>query len=595
MRNKTSLIGSGEVLRRAIEVVNGVSLSYLPIKLSISVIQSICPLLSLLVMQQILNGLQGSNATMRIIVQWVIVYFLIDVTETCFSSLVGLYINKVELCFNQTLQKRVLEKVSRLQLCTFENSETYDSIRRAQYAENGTIIVFINTFFQILGSLIAAISYFAVLFHFNLFLFPVIVGISVIKYIVVTKINSERFQMLRSRTELERKKWYWSFLITNGNNIKDLKIYDLFHFIIDKYVRITKTINGQDYDYAKKSSLTMFAFSLIEQLLDAFIFLLIIRRGIAGTILVGSVVTYTRSVMQAKANIQNALMQCTSIQQYRYNVEQLFAFFDLEEEDRSFKNEIIEINSIEARNLSFRYPDNRAGEYALKNISFSFKRGMKIALVGENGSGKSTLLKVILGLYRDYEGQLLINGKDLKECNIISYQSLCSSLFQDFSKYEASVAENIYFANLKIKEKPEEVWRLINEFEVDKKINPRLTVEEVSNIQLGHWFADAKDISRGQWQRVALCRTFARPAELYTLDEPNTALDSISEKKLLKKCFELQNQCISIIVSHELSDIVRQVDQIVVLNEGSVISNGRHEELLESCELYRELYKNQEE
>ncbi|WP_423806786.1 ATP-binding cassette domain-containing protein [Peptoniphilus lacrimalis] len=238
------------------------------------------------------------------------------------------------------------------------------------------------------------------------------------------------------------------------------------------------------------------------------------------------------------------------------------------------------------RNVSYRYPTSDV--YALKNINLEIKQGDFIAIIGRNGSGKSTLMKILLGYYDDYEGEIFVNGINLRNINHRSYLNCIGALFQDFTKYEATIRENVCYSNLDKIDDDEMIKNVCKQFGLEELIK-----REPKDIdtQLGFWFEDGKQISIGQWQKVALSRAFVRDADLYFLDEPNAALDPVSEYQMAQMYKEIFKNKIGIVIVHKFNHYVDKADKIVILKDGVISVVGTHNELIKNSEEYSELYK----
>lgn len=239
-----------------------------------------------------------------------------------------------------------------------------------------------------------------------------------------------------------------------------------------------------------------------------------------------------------------------------------------------------EINNIEINDLSFCYPGTN--KKVLKNINLKINKGEKIAFFGRNGSGKSTLIKLLLGYYLVDDSMIKINGISLNDINTDNLYKLIGILFQDYCKYELTLKDNVGFGNIDEIDNEPQILESLEKAAVDF-IPPNLEQ------QLGKWFSDGIQLSGGQWQRVALARCFFKKAQLYILDEPNAALDKMGEKKIMNTFFELTKNNIGIFVSHKIAHVML-ADKIIYLDEGRIVAEGTHEQLLKTCPSYKEIY-----
>ena len=203
--------------------------------------------------------------------------------------------------------------------------------------------------------------------------------------------------------------------------------------------------------------------------------------------------------------------------------------------------------------------------------------------MGKNGSGKSTLIKIIMGVYHDYEGTILINGVDLKKINLKSYRDKVSVIFQDYIKYESTINENIWYGNLKYKDDNECINDILSRVNLDSGV---AGAEQM----LGYQFSDGRQLSIGQWQRLAIGRALIREAGLYIFDEPNSALDLIAEKKIWDTIYVQTKSEIALCIMHRFNNIVTKANRILVMDKGQIVELGRHKELLSTKGLYYKLY-----
>ncbi|MCC0656255.1 ABC transporter ATP-binding protein [Clostridioides sp. ES-S-0123-01] len=468
----------------------------------------------------------------------------------------------------------------------------YDRFNRAQGDINNKIILMISTIIQIMTLLITTILYIIKFIGFNIWMIPFIIIIPIIKFFVINKFNIKKYNIIRNRTSETRKSWYYSYLITNGDAFKELKINNLFSYFIKKYNIYINKFNKQDLTLEKERLTKISLLDLLEEFIDGILFAIIIYFGIVQVILIGDVITYTKLIMNIKDNIKNILNLFSILKQNSLYINMLFELLDMTNEvELQTKKTLIKVDSIEKiefRNVFFKYKSSQ--DYILKNINLVMRKGTSFAIVGLNGSGKTTLGKLIMGYYFDYEGDILINGVDIKNIDMDSYREKLGFLFQDFLRFEATLRENIYYGNLTLISDDMKLEKIINEFDLNKIIEGEINKYD---IQLGYWFDSGKQISMGQWHRVALARTFVKNADVYLLDEPNSSLDPFTENNLSNLYTKVFENKIGIIITHRFINIVKKVDEIIVIEKGSIVEKGTHEYLFEQGNLYSKLYKIQ--
>lgn len=235
-------------------------------------------------------------------------------------------------------------------------------------------------------------------------------------------------------------------------------------------------------------------------------------------------------------------------------------------------------------NVSFRYPGTE--REILRNVTFYVKEGERIAFVGENGAGKSTVIKLLCGLYEPDSGNVTIGGVPVRRIRKELRTSLLSVVFQDFQSYQLTLRENVAFGNLNAMS---EDGRLMHALELADAGELVLGQEKGLDRNLGKLTEDGQDLSKGQWQRVAMARAFVSDAKYVVLDEPTAALDPLAESHMYENFARIFKEHGTIMISHRLAS-AKMADRIFVLDGGRIVQNGSHGELMEREGLYRTMY-----
>lgn len=561
---------------------------YIYILLISVVISGILPPISTLLSQEVVNALQ-KKMHIKIIFFYVILYISVDLVDTLYKYGLQYYKTRFSYGFNLHFNIKILEKASKLKLKDYEDSETYNMISRAQDEGNGKQLVYIETFMNIFSGIITMISYLLIIISFKPQLVIIIIIVPIIKYLITKKIGILSFDLLKRRTNDLRKSRYFQYLMTYGEYFKELKIFNLFSVFIEKYKFYTKKFNDENLCLERKKAVSLSIVSIIETLVDGGLFSYIVYNGYIGTILIGNVLTYMKAIIQVKQQMTVVLGTFSEIYKESFFIDQIIDYFQLLETNEERKIVINSIENIKIEDLSYKYKEGQ--DYILKNINLEIKRNETVAFVGQNGSGKTTLIKLIMGFYDDYEGNIYINGIELKKIDQKSLIDKIATVFQDYVKYQATFRENISYGNMSVFEDDSVLYSICEELGIKRLIE---NSENKLDSQIGHWFDNGMQISIGQWQKVALARAFIKNAELYILDEPNSALDSIAEADMLKLYEKIIRNHMGIIVTHKFNVLVKRVDRIVVLSEGVISGIGTHESLLKLNSDYRKMYEAQD-
>lgn len=551
-----------------------------------AVISGILPIVSLVLIQQIINILQYKTAGIELLIIKLVIMILFRLFCGISLNYLKLAIENLELEFGAYLQAKILKKIAMLDSKDFENSKTYDLINRTRYDGNAGILGTIKILFAFISVLISTISYIAIIANYNIFIFSVIIVLPIIRYFYERKYNLEEYNVSIRNTEMERKSSYISFLLTNSENFKEIKLYQLFAYFIKKFEKIKEKYNFDFIRLHNKRTRTYSIINIFDSIVDCLVMMYILIQTFNGYLLIGDFILYNNSIDSLKENIMSVFTQISYIYKNSAMIEQIRLFFDIQSEDTHEKGIIIDkIDKIELKNVSYRYQEKE--QYVLRNISLELCKGEFTVLLGYNGSGKSTLIKIIMGIYSDYEGEIYINKINLKDINLEVYRKKVAVMFQNYIKYESSIRDNIRYGDNRV-ENDRELYKILD----------KVTLEDFKdNIEqpLGYQFTDGIQISIGQWQKLALGRTLFKPAEVYIFDEPNASLDIASEQAVLNMIWEEMRDKIAILIIHRFNCMLERADKIIVLENGEIEDIGIHEELLRHHGLYYRLYMVQKE
>ena len=586
------IINSFSYMPKILQMLCDVDKKYVILITILSITNGGIPTLSILTTQYLINSIQTNNSKnftyiLTPFILYIAINFIGDILVQATTYLQNIF--KLKLSYELNLI--ILEKAKNLNLSDFEDSEVYDKLKRAndEIGEKPfTVFTLMLSFFSLLITLISTSIILMAWKPWIIFVIPII---PIISSIFMIRLGYEQFKIHRARSAKERKSWYLNFIMTNDLAFKEIKIYNLAEHFISVFKSLNIKFISQDKKIFVKMTQLGFIFQILDGGIGAIICFLIIKAAYIGEILLGNTIAYIRCVSSITTSVQGILGIISGLCQTNLYLKQLFEFLDLPTEDERKSNDLVcinKINSIEFKNVSFKYP-NRT-KYALKNINFKICKGTNLTLVGENGSGKTTLVKLMAGFYENYEGEILINGISMTKILNKSIRDRIGIVFQDYNKYELSCRENIAVGKIEyLNNDP----KLLDAIKRVSGVNFMKDLPNGLNTQLGVWFEDGVQLSGGQWQKIALARAFLKNADCYILDEPSSALDSISEHEIFKKSYELTKDKIGVFITHRLFNIKKMNSKILVLNDGQVIEEGTHNELMIINSHYKLMYKLQ--
>lgn len=566
----------------SLKELNRFKKSYIFVLLLNAVIKGLIPVITLLMIQKLIDLIQYQSGT------WheasVLLIFLSAIQ--LFSELVLVFtnvkLNNYELDFDRHFQKMIYSKVSSLNCKDFENSHTYDLINRTQYDANAGILGSIKTFFSLSSAMISSVSYTIIIIKYNYVLFAIIMAVPIIRYLFEKKYNLNEYAVEKENTEPNRRIGYISYLLTDSENFKEIKTFGLFDFFIKRYQDIKGLCNIKLIRLNNKRGRAFSILTILEKIVDLGVTLLILSQTFAGVLSIGKFLLYNNSIDSLKDNVISMFSQLSYLYKNSAMLDQIRKFFDLAPENTNENGvEIDEIRTVKFDKVSYKYQGK--SEYALKDITLVLNAGEIAIFMGENGSGKSTLVKIIMGVYSDYTGTVLINGFDLRELNMKKYRQKVSALFQNYINYESSIEENITYGDVQKKSDQKRIMDILEKVQLDEY------KDQLSQI-LGYQFQDGTQMSIGQWQKLALGRALYRDADIYIFDEPNASFDLRTESSILQTIHSETHNKITIIIMHRFNFLVRYANRIIVLKDGSIAEMGTHDQLIEENGLYYELF-----
>ncbi|MBE7641059.1 ATP-binding cassette domain-containing protein [Salegentibacter sp. BLCTC] len=485
---------------------------------------------------------------------------------------------------------RIIKKTSELNLDQLEDAEFYDKLERARQQTTGRVGLMSNILTQA-EDLVVIFTLLAGVVAFEPWLIILLV-VSVVPTIInEIKFSGTSYSLARSWTQERRELDYLRYAGASDVTAKEVKLFGLSNYLADRFKNLSDTYYLMSKKLAKQRAGWGSLFNVIGTGAYYGAYLLIVFRTVAGIFSLGDLTFLSGSFNRLRSKLQGFFTRFTAITESALYLQDYFEFLDLKYSEELEKEKLSLPKKIkkgfEFKNVGFKYPKSEA--WVVRNINFELKAGEKLAFVGENGTGKTTLIKLLLRFYEPTEGEILLDGIPVTQYNQTQYQQYFGVIFQDFVKFELTLRENIAMG---------EIEEIRNQERIDSAAEKSLANEVVSNLpggydqQLGKRFKQGKDLSGGQWQKIAIARAYMKDAEVLILDEPTSALDARAETEAFDRFIKLTEGKTAVIISHRFST-VRIADRIMVLKNGAVLEIGTHRELMENDKLYAELFNLQ--
>lgn len=542
------------------------------------------------VYSKFIDGIAGKNTNLISIIPVFIVVALLSYFS---QNFLNNFISRLLLNLQIKLRSVNIEKISRLKYEHIENSATNDLIKEVKAGVPSILVSGFSSYLVFLKLLLKILSVAAYLMMFSPMMALVMFILLIPVVMVSLKTGKDDYEAFAQFQKISRRMDDYEKILTDKEYAEERTLFNYIRYFAQRWITSYNEATDIFLSVKRKSYAgTKLTSGLITVSFLGMMFFMLLN-VIKGALSIGSFSAVSNELLIMSSAISwNLTQSIHEIAKTNVFLKTIFGFENLSEEiketDFELKNSEKKIYTdfpenidIEFKNVSFTYPETE--KEILKNVSFKLEQGKSYALVGENGAGKTTITKLLLGLYKNYSGEILINGVNIKD--IQDFNKLFSVAFQDFAKYEITLRENIIFDKASVFD--EEILKQMHElfFDIAK-------FEKGLDTDLGYLSENNINMSIGEWQKIALLRSLFAMGNYYILDEPTASLDPDAESKVYNNFLKFISGKSSIIITHRLG-AAKLADEILVLSDGTIVEKGSHDELERVDGLYKEMYEAQ--
>jgi len=581
------------LFRKALDLVWQSAPGWATVNIIISALQSFFPLaliwLIKILIDEITAAVTAQGPTERIIplvIAVVAIYFLDEI-----SSAAAYYVRKNQSARLEEYMYRLLHaKAVRLDLINFEHPGYYDSLSRAvseaPWRPNSILDNIISMFRGVISLFLMAGILLTL--HWGATVLLIVVNIPGIWLRLHYADILYNFQ--KKQTPETRKTAYFNWLLTGDRPSREIRLFGLGDYFISLFKRSYNKQKTEELNILRKRTVIEAVTDLFKALSFLILLLIVAGQTVGGVLTLGQMAMFILAFRQGMSYIKDVFNSVGNLYEDGLFIGDVFGFLGLKESVTAFPPLTIPSGlktGIVADRLSFTYPGNE--KPSIENVSFEIKKGEIIALVGPNGAGKSTLVRLLTRLYDPDSGNIRLDGRDIRSMDPPEYRKYFSVVFQDFMLYNLSAGENIRLGNIEPGKDISSIRQAARSAGVDELLN---NLPKGYDTMMGTLFDESRDLSWGEWQKIALARALFREAPVLILDEPSSTLDADTEFEIFSRFRDVLRGRTAILITHRLSNVTL-ADRIIVLENGSVTESGSHHELMKKHGRYYDMYTKQ--
>lgn len=544
-------------------------------------LQAVIPLLAVAAGQKVIDQVTNHSPFMEMIIVWIVATTFQQFLPSLSTMVQGVLTDKLTGFINISLMKKSADLQS---ISIFDDSKYFDDLQMLRDWRPVNLIVYGVSILQSFLTLAFMLIYLA---QYNWWLALLLLVVMVPQSISYYRIQQQSFETMVERSKNARYLHYYSGLLLDRRDAKEVRLFNMFPKIIEKYINLFEQTKKDVNQIRKKQLATSSLFVVLTVGVFGYGFYWFTNSVRTGALEVGVLLMFVSVIGYISTSMARVVEDSSLLYDSLLWVEKYFKFLEYQDDfkngNQNFPDDFDDIN---IKNLSFTYPFSDAE--ILHNVSFSVKSGEKVAIVGENGSGKSTLVKLLMRFYDPTNGKISVDNYDLKDFNIFDLHKNLSATFQDFSRFKLTLKENVITGYSFNKGRVNNVLKAAGLG--DLLANDRLNL----NTMLAKDFENGTDLSGGQWQKIALARDLYANGKIEFLDEPTAALDAKSESEIYQRFLKENDRKTIFFVTHRLS-AVRFADKVLFLDGGKVSGFDTHTNLLHTNPKYKEMYDLQKD
>lgn len=558
--------------------------------------QGLLPLASLYVLKKVIDAIVSAveiqnDGNLSILFGYIALAAILAICSAVCRSLMVLVSENQSQAVADYVQERIQQKSVAMDVAFYETPDYQDTLHRAQIDARTRPLRIVNSLIRAAVNLLSLSGVAVLLFSFHR-LIALLLFIGMIPGLAVALRMARRFFIWQNAcTETERKTSYLHWMLTSPDYARECRSYGFGELFMPRFMQLRRQLRRERLELLMRRMTG----ELLAQLVGVAVLFgslsYLALRTVQGIITVGSLVMFAQALRRAEDFFRELLHALALLYEDSLFLKNIRDFMTLEPQvcapETPTPLPVRNRTGFRLDHIHFTYPG--CGTPALYDVSMQIEPGRRVALVGHNGSGKTTLIHLLCRFYDPQSGRIDYNGTDIRLFPLEAYRKNIGVLFQNFNRYQFTVRENIQLGNLALDPSSERIERAAEMSGAEEMIR---RFRNGFDTQLGRWFNNGTELSYGEWQKIAIARTFTSDGALLIFDEPSSFLDADAEEKLFATIRNLPAHQSILFVSHRFST-VRQADWIYVMDRGILKEEGTHEELLRLHGLYTRMFNLQ--
>jgi len=584
-----------KLFRDSLQLVWRSSPGWTAANVMVSVLRSFFPLSMVWLLKLLVDNIslaaskgtgEGSGSIIYMILAIALLYFLDEASSDLCN-----YIRKKQAVDLESYMYGLLHSKSvRLDLINFERPEYFDCLARATREAPWRPNIILNNLVALLQGLLSLLLMAGLILTLKWTIVVLLILANIPGVLLRLYYAGVLYRVQKEQTPEARKSAYFNWLLTGDRPSREIRLFGLGDYFTALFRKSFGRQKEEEINIIRKRTLIELASILFKSAAFFITLWYIASQTISRTLSIGQMAMFIVAFRQGMMYLRDLFSSVAGLYEDSLFIEDTFEFLNLEEKIRAIEpiSTVDQLKrSLVADKLSFTYPGNR--EKTIDSVSFRINKGEVVAIVGPNGAGKSTLVRLLCRLYDPESGAVMYDDQNIQHYDPGEYKKMFSVVFQDFMLYNLAAGENIRIGNIEEETEQSRIIAAASAAGIDGLISG---LPDGYGTPIGNLFSDSRELSWGEWQKLAIARALYRDAPILILDEPSSSLDADTEFEIFSRFREIVQGRTSILISHRFTN-VSLADRIIVLDRGAVVETGTHYELLEQRGIYYKMFTKQ--